>query len=132
MWCQKRFSVWRSCKAISSMIEMCCCTHLALCDDFTTFMEWPEPRKTLLALFFHAFRGVFLVMIANYMYGYRCIVAVFPIVSLMNVNKITNWNRTFNLATYYLGKITEEKSPLSRGNLFFSNHTQKQNLELSN
>ena len=39
--------------------EMCCCTHLALCDDFTTSMEWPEVVTTFLALFFHAFSGVF-------------------------------------------------------------------------
>ena len=41
------------------MIEMCCCTHLALCYDFITFLEWLEEVKTFLALFLHAFRGVF-------------------------------------------------------------------------
>ena len=41
------------------MIEMCCCTHLALCYDFITFLEWLEEVKIFLALFLHAFRGVF-------------------------------------------------------------------------
>ena len=58
MWCQKRLNVWISCKAISGIIEMCCCTHLALCNDFITFLEWLEVVKTFLALFLHAFRGV--------------------------------------------------------------------------